>query len=50
MEPRLAQIAVTNEDESLKIKIFEDFTDSKVYLDFYQVFVAAEKQYCPPYF
>jgi hypothetical protein len=41
----IADIA-TDEDGSLKIKRFEDFTDSKAHLDFYQAIAAAgaEKQ------
>jgi hypothetical protein len=35
---------VTDEDGSLKIKQMEEFTDSKVYLDFYQAIAAAKKQ------
>jgi hypothetical protein len=35
---------VTDEDGSLKIKRTEEFTDSKVYLDFYQAIAAAKKQ------
>lgn len=35
---------VTDEDGSLKIRRTEEFTDSKVYLDFYRAIAAAKKQ------
>ena len=33
---------VTDKDGSLKIKVFEEFTDSQPYLDFFQAIAAAK--------